>query len=179
MATGELDCPMEYQHQDAWCWAAVTAAVVNYYAGAGAVTQCAVASSVLGMPSCSGGPCVRWGHPLCNDEEYPLQGSLAHYGHFASYRPGPAVSDFQKQQIKQVIMDEVAAGRPVCAQIDFGGGFLHFVLIRGFSFFPGGGNVMVEDPQLGYSEPEILDLIYNYKSTGTWINTYLTRPAGG
>ena len=157
-APKKLEFAMQRQQSGNWCWAAVTASVCTFYAGATAISQCQIATKYLGK-SCCLDPI-----PTACDQMFTLELPLKLEGHLAGpKRDGVLAFD--------EIVREVDAGRVICCHIRLAVAG-HFVAIIGYDV--DNREIIVSDPA-----PTPLSAHLPYKGaatfpTGTWDESYLT-----
>jgi hypothetical protein len=159
---------MPLQEQTLWCWAAVAAAVGNFY-GTGSWRQCQVAvASIPNFPNhpsgtfdccANAGPCNIYGF---------LDVALTSTSSFASKQStAAALSDVQR---------EIGAGQPVGLRLQWQDGSGHFIALRGWSTDAGGTQwIDVADPQTGLSVQRLSGFPGSYRTGGTWTHTYFTH----
>lgn len=154
-----IDFQMEVQERRFWCWAAVAVSIDRFYPGPHGVTQCDLASLVLGVP-CS--------QPRSNRPSR-LEPALATVGrHHEPTKDAWATAE--------EITREISAGRVLAALIQWRGGGGHFVAISGVQATPQGALVRVNDPRHGSSHSlPIGQLRSGYKGSGDWVATYFTE----
>jgi hypothetical protein len=130
---GELNnVAMEHQHEDQWCWAAVTQAVCQCFGDN--ASQEDIVSRTVSNPNCAAGP------DSC-DSPSPLRFALQTMGPLDSINPVMSFADEQQQ------IDVLA--RPLAVGIEFSGpsGTTgHYVLIKGFDTVGDISHVTVLDP---------------------------------
>lgn len=158
-----LDFLMQRQELSKWCWAAISVSLGRYY-GVARWQQHGVAGALMGF-DCSRfreEPRVR---ARCNkyamlDEALQLAGC---YSHWSPGRP-----TFER------IRAEIDAGRPVCLQIEWRRGGMHYAVVIGYD---AGGELYVEDPLHGPSVQPFEKFPGGYrKGGGVWRGTYWTCP---
>jgi peptidase C39-like protein len=157
-----LDLSVPLQEQNNWCWAATSDGVSHYYDASSTWTQCEIANTTLGRTDC----CGTGASGACNVAWY-LDQALTTVGDYDHWASGAAAF--------QVIDDEIDAKRPVCVRIGWSGGGGHFVAIGGYREFRG-QYVHVEDPWYGPSDVAYTTLVSAYQTTGSWTDTYWTKP---
>ena len=158
----QINLEIDDQGQPNWCWAAVTAAVLNHFRRTN-VKPCEVAAAFLGSTDC----CDR---PADFDQIQRLRDVLDHFGLLREPEQNALPDDD--------IRAELAAQRPVPARIVFGER-VHFVLITGLL---ANRRKVVLDPD-GPIERVLTDvemrLAFPSSSggeVGSWSNAYLLRP---
>lgn len=156
---------MPRQEQSLWCWAAVAVSVDHYFVPERTLRQCHVARRVLALDCCAN-------HSPCNVAER-LTTALTKIGREFTFVPNalpfPAVRE------------EIDAGRPVCALIQWYGGGGHFVAIYGYDHSAAG------HPLVHVADPLFADGLWYYASFctayqaghdglgprgGQWVETY-------
>jgi hypothetical protein len=159
----QLDLDIADQGQNSWCWAAVTAAVLNHFEKT-ALRPCDVAGVFFNAEDCCD-------HPEDFDTLERLRDVLPVFG-LLRFPERDALPD-------EEIAAELAADRPIPARVVFGNGRVHFVLITGLL---ANGNKIVLDPD-GAVERELsdVDLRFRFPSAdgpadGSWSNSYLVKP---
>jgi Papain-like cysteine protease AvrRpt2 len=163
-AEGKRTLPLSLQHQlqTNWCWAACASSASAFYDGTSTWGQCTVVNAELTQMSC----CDDGASGTCNVPWY-LDRALRRTGNFTSKQSGRASWN--------TVRDEIRAGRPVGARIGWKGGGGHFVMLTGYRSAAGVREVEVQDPWTGRSSLPIDVFATNYKNSGTWTHTYLTR----
>ena len=154
---------IERQAQTQWCWAAVGVGLSSLYDSAMPRRQCEVVSSEFGDDTC----CSHGAANQCNKPWY-LDRVLRRLGYLDSIIRG-AVS-YQK------VREEIETGRPVAIRVGWSGGGAHFLAIDAFNDH--GETLGIEDSWYGRSEVTFADLSFRYQQTGSWSDTFLTRPRG-
>ena len=155
---------VEPQQQSEWCWAAVTLAVEKYFNPASTLTQCSIANRVLGQKSCCGDQKEQ---AACNKLE-ELQNALASVNRLAAAIARPLRFTEVKQQID--------AGLPVCARIQWASGGAHFVVLEGYRVLPSGAqHVYVADPLNPSAEVDFEEFMLAYHGEGEWTGSYLVQ----
>lgn len=163
-ADGQRALPISIQHQlqSNWCWAACASTMAGFYNPATTWGQCKLVNAELNRPSC----CEDGGSGDCNLPWY-LDRVLQRSGNFGSKLSGRAPW--------ATLRTELDAGRPVGARIGWKGGGGHFVVLTGYRSAGDVREVEVQDPWTGSSTLAIDAFATNYKNSGTWTHTYLTR----
>jgi Papain-like cysteine protease AvrRpt2 len=157
-----LDLHVPHQQEDNWCWAATSDGIAHFYDHSSTWTQCAIANSALGLADC----CGKGASGACNVYGY-LDQALSIVGGFN--RENAAVAEFY------TVHYQIRAHRPLGVRIAWSGGGAHFVAIGGFRERPS-RYVHVEDPWYGPSDVAYATLVSSYQGTGSWTNTYWTKP---
>ena len=163
------------QLHDQWCWAAVGAAMGNYYQGSQngpnwpPYTQQEVASAGLGIypGTCQG---TSEDPPQCN-KSAPLETSLIYVGTFDRAVDGAPAT--------QSLRIELTAGRPFGVRLDTNSGTVtgHSVVIGGYQ----AGSVpmwQVCDPWGGFVSMIAVDQFpskYPHDRNTTWSHTFYTK----
>jgi hypothetical protein len=166
----------QQQQQNNWCWAAVTSMVSEFYHPSSRWNQCAVATATINQWRQSNGlNSVDCCDPKVAPTGYcnvtwgllpPLQIS----GNFASMSNGTI--DFAAVESQTLF-----GGRPVCVQIAWSGGGGHFIVVDGASVDGALADWLhVEDPAYGPGDYLYSDVATKYQGSGTWVNTFLTKP---
>ncbi len=163
-ADGKRALPIKVQHQlqTNWCWAACATSASAFYDPGTTWGQCTLVNAELGQTTC----CDNGASGSCNVPWY-LDRVLTRTGNFTSKKSGTASFE--------TIRSEIDAGRPVGARIGWRGGGGHFVMLTGYRKAGGVREIEVQDPWTGRSSLPIDVFATNYKSSGTWTHTYLTR----
>jgi hypothetical protein len=73
------------------------------------------------------------------------------------------------------VESEIYVGRPLCVRTAWSGGGAHFIAIIGYDAAEG-RFVTVADPISGVSVWDFKTFHTAYKHTGTWTDSYYTRP---
>jgi Peptidase_C39 like family len=123
---------IEHQHQDQWCWAAVTQSVCQYFGNI--TTQEDIVSQTVNNPGCATAP------DSC-DFPFPIQFALQTMGRFDNQDGVLSFTNIQQQ------IDNLA--HPVAITIAFNGPLgptNHYCLIKGYSVVGGIPHVTVLDP---------------------------------
>jgi hypothetical protein len=150
---------IELQERDLWCWIALAASVRGFYQASSPVTQCTLASHLLGRSCCDAGACDVGGRP-----ETALR-AVDHYG-----------SSVARAAASAELRSELAAGRVAGAFIAWrGGGVGHVLAISGVRPSPDGAWLQVDDPW-DASRLHVLASLFaaGFKHLGTWQTTYWT-----
>lgn len=154
------------QSTQVWCWAAVTAMVVNY--NGGSISDCQVVSDTLNLPCCGGGlpQCFTAGTLQAMQQEMMRFRGLRSY---LANRPLTLPE----------IQGEIDNGRPVV--IAYNGSFVgHVVVLYGYD---AGGNLYIHDPFWGpaFVVPYAVALQYqSQQQTLVWGQTiYGIAPSNG
>jgi hypothetical protein len=158
---------LEPQQQSNWCWAAIAVSLARYY-GVGEFTQHQVALAVLGTRQVHEEQV--YGESVSPDRFNTialLEDALQYVGCRASWTPGrPELRD---------IVAEIAAGRPVCACLQWRTGDAHYVVLTGC--LAETGELTVEDPLQVHSLQKFDAFPGVYRSAGTvWRGVYWTAP---
>jgi hypothetical protein len=163
-ADGKRALPFSLQHQlqTNWCWSACAASTSTFYDPASTWGQCPLVNAELEQSTC----CEDGASGACNLPWY-LDRALRRTGNFVSVSSGRAPWT--------TLRAELDAGRPVGARIGWRGGGGHFVMLTGYKSTSGVHEVDVQDPWTGRSTLNVDEFATNYKSSGTWTHTYLTR----
>ncbi|MFN0103635.1 MAG: papain-like cysteine protease family protein [Bryobacteraceae bacterium] len=151
---------MRPQEMDLWCWAAVAAAVAEYFSPASPPTQCSIATQVKDTNCCPGAR-------VCDEAAF-LEDALTAVGHLRDDHAG--FPSFER------IREELRNGFPVGVRIGWFGGGGHFVVITGCrESGPGEQIVMIADPR--YSESTWLydEFVHAYHSAGECTHTYFLK----
>lgn len=158
-----LRMKMPRQSQPLWCWAAVAAALHNFYVGAsGPVwTQCRVAGRVLGVHSCCQAPAD------CNQARGLRQVLVALNMHR---------SDIEGPTNGATVVREIDSKRPLAARVLWDGDVGHFVLIAGYQRLGDDLRVVIEDPQTGTGTAMLsaIQRVGGYRGA-RWTHTYFTK----
>jgi hypothetical protein len=165
-----LNFIMQRQVLPKWCWAAISVSLGHYY-GTRRWQQQDVASALLGF-DCSRFedlPDVR----VRSDECAMLDEALRLAGCYSHWSPG-------RPTFKR-LRTEIAAGRPVCLQIQWYRGGSHFVMVTGY--YADTCEIYIEDPLHGPSVQPFDKFPDSYRALGgVWGGTFwtclppLTRP---
>jgi hypothetical protein len=153
---------VQHQLQSNWCWAACAVSTSGFYDSATTWGQCTLVNAELDKPGC----CEDGASGDCNIPWY-LDRVLRRTGNFGSMTSGRASWS--------TVRAELDAGRPVGARIGWRGGGGHFVMLTGYRSAGKVHEVEVQDPWTGRSTLGVEVFANNYKSSGTWTHTYLTR----
>src|SRR6202521_391800 len=160
VAPGSAHLEFELWHQlmTMWCWAAVSSAIGNYYAGTELWTQCSVASLVRGKKCCPT-------NPVCNKGN-SLKLALMDVGHLNRMFARPlSVADIQAQ---------IDRRHPVGVRIARYNNGGHFIVIDGYSVSNDGELISVEDPWTGSHDVVYHELVTAYAGKGSWSHAYVT-----
>jgi hypothetical protein len=157
----------ETQIQDNWCWAAVSISIADFYKTSG-WTQCTLAKTVFPY-DCCGADGAKVGPGGCN-RPWNLDEPLTTVGHY-DHRVDTTVTYGD-------VSTEIGLDHPLGCRIVWKSKSAHFVAIIGYSMDLSGIEwVDVGDPAFGLSQVPYSDLVSNYRSNGTWTNSYYTLPA--
>ena len=162
-----LDYASQPQEQDSWCWAAVAASVSAFYTAGSGLTQCAVATQLIGalaqVNCCSTPlPCI------CNNGA-KLSDALKVTENY--------VTDASGSMTFADIETEIDAKRPIGCCISWGDSSdkNHFVAIYGYDSAT--QDLYVGDPQYpGIQTVPINVLLAGYLNLGSWTWSYRTGP---
>jgi len=167
-----LDFTMIDQEHSLWCWAAVSESVAKFYTHRSPLTQCQIATEVIGDNAncCGNGDC---------NTDMQLELGLRETKNFKKIER----KALEWEDVVAEILDE----RVICATIDWDtsdrDGPCHFVVIFGYSIGRTSGvkKVYIEDPvdAQGMRFMEFEEFKTNYVCTtlgrgGTWIESFLT-----
>jgi hypothetical protein len=163
-ADGKRALPISVQHQlqSNWCWSACACSTSEFYDAATTWGQCKLVNAELGLAGC----CNDGASGDCNIPWY-LDRVLRRTENFGSMMSGRAPWG--------TVRAELDAGRPVGARIGWRGGGGHFVMLTGYRSTGRVHEVDVQDPWTGRSTLAVDVFATNYKNSGTWTHTYLTR----
>lgn len=146
------------QEESEWCWAAVAVSIDKYFNPGSPLTQCEIASRVIGHDCCNNGI-------SCNDAETLIQ-ALRAINRWKRTVNGPVPFQLVKQ--------ELDAGRPVCARIKWKDGYAHFVVLVGYEVLSSGAvHVDIADPWNPSTTVDFDHFATAYFGDGTWADTYL------
>ena len=158
-----LDLVLQRQELSKWCWAAISVSLGRYY-GTTERRQREVAAALLGFD------CSRFGEEpevresadayAMLDEALQLAGC---YSHWSPGRP-----TFER------LRAEIDAGRPVCLQIEWLRGGMHYAVVAGYD--AEAAELYVEDPLHGPSVQPFEGFPGGYRKGGFWRGTYWTCP---
>jgi hypothetical protein len=153
---------VERQQRDQWCWAALTHGVLGAYRKA-PPAQCDVATRFFQRDCCHDGGAENTPQILTE----VLDRFKLRHGDVLGGSLAPAA-----------VRSEIAAGRPICIQIEWTDGRAHVVGIGGY--VDGGDGrfyVLVSDPGTGGNPIEVPADSFVYLGGG-WAWTFRTRPPG-
>jgi hypothetical protein len=154
---------MQHQCQSEWCWAATTVSVSAFYDPHTSWTQCGLVNAEKGLTTC----CSNGSSDDCN-MPHRLDRSLKRASVLDHKQDGPAGSD--------VIRQEITAGRPLALRVGWESEGGHFAAIVGFKS-AGEQWVAIADPWFGAWDGPVSTLTRGkYQGSGTWSDTYFTRP---
>jgi hypothetical protein len=150
------------QSRSSWCWAAVAMSVHRFWVPDSQVTQCEIASRVLGRPCC--GDDVE-ASPACNVQT-GLGAALDAVGHGAGrYRAD--------SQLACSLLD---ARRPVGIYIEWSATAGHFAVLCGYALPATGLEFMLADPRYGARPVSATELAEGrYRGSGKWTTLYPTQ----
>jgi hypothetical protein len=160
-----LDIVVPQQIVDNWCWAAVTAALEEFYDVQPRRAQCRIVSDVLGTGSC------------CPDGVDIIRCNVPH-------APQPALRDLFETRVEapagtsfSFVESEILAGVPVLANLGFSDGRVgHLVIITGFFHGADDINLIVQDPYTGEESAEpIRRFRRKFRDKGRWRASYKLR----
>ena len=149
--------PMDRQLRGRWCWAAVAFSVEKYFNPATTMSQCSIATLVLGMRCCVPP------NPACNIAG-SLEAALNRVNHLTAPRTGPVDYD--------AIEAQLVAFRPVPVRVEWPGGSAHFLVISGCRVVGGIEIVELSDPLFGPSTYPLSRFARAYRGIGRWTDTY-------
>ncbi len=145
------------QEKTQWCWAAVAYNVNHYYSAASPWTQCTIVQAVQNREPCCLDPS---GFDECNQPNY-LDLALKAVG--CPYRTETGALSFE------AVETEIAAGRPVCAWIQWPDQTGHYVIVAGCRTMTSGEReVWVLDPRIGPFFHDYKAFCTAYRSSGEW-----------
>lgn len=155
-----LQFTMQQQTQSNWCWAANATSVSIFYTPSSAWTQCKVANACQNKTTCCSNPsgCNQYGYlNLALEKTSNFNGMITGTITFAQ------------------IQTEINAGRPIGTRTAWSGGGAHFLCIIGYAVISGTNYVYLDDPIYGASCVTLSSFTTNYRGSGTWTHTYLTK----
>jgi hypothetical protein len=151
---------IESQQKSEWCWAAVAVSIDKYFNPNSTRTQCQIAERVLNAQNCCNAAADN-----CNQPATLIE-ALQKINRWSRTLDRPLRFD----EIRQ----ELDAGRPVCARIQWTGGGDHFVVIAGYEVLRSGAlHVFVEDPVNPSSTVDYDEFKTAYYGDGAWVDSYL------
>ncbi len=170
-----LDFQMEPQKRSRWCWAAIAAAMGQFYQTS-RWTQDQVAGALLGF-DCS----ALEGAQSDQDSEAALLGQsdaynvnrkldealkfTNSYSHWSLGKPL-----FERIQL------ELDAGRPPCVRIEWYNGGAHYIVVVGYNAHT--QEIFIEDPRAGFSRQRFASFPREYGNDGgVWTETFWTVAA--
>ncbi len=169
-----LNASIEHEVPSNWCWAAVTSAIVSFYASSRQIGQvlspCQVATNCWAGYQCC--PAPTDSHDPRN-KPFGLEGALNGASADFSYLAGDAIAgniDFDS------VAAEIDGGRPVCALISWDGdtsGVGHYILIVGY--VRDGQKLYVLDNENGDGLWLFKTVCKGYHTNGTWDTTFKTQ----
>ena len=155
-----LPFTMQRQTQSNWCWAANATSVSIFYTPSSGWTQCKVANACQNKTTCCSNPSG------CN--QYGYLNLALEKTHNFNRMIGGTIPFSQ-------IQSEINAGRPIGTRTAWRGGGAHFLCIIGYAVISGINYVYLDDPIYGPSCVTLSSFINNYRGSGTWTTTYLTK----
>ena len=159
-----IDFEVARQEQSNWCWAAVAVSVAHFFDDSSQWLQCSLVNAELRQSEC----CINGTSSTCNKPWY-LDRALRRTENFHTWSSGRiSASD---------LIDQLAQGAPVAVRIGWNGGGGHFVAISECMGSQERRFVVVQDPWSGKSTCEYREFAENYKGSGRWTHTYLTKGA--
>ncbi|MCR8557261.1 hypothetical protein KXD93_06395 [Mucilaginibacter sp. BJC16-A38] len=158
------DFPIQQQQMSQWCWAACTAAICAFYQDSPVPTQPELEATLNHKPSCAFGPLTDFCNDTCN-----LADALTEVGHL-----NQAYDDVLPVD---TVVNELAAQKPVCCQMDIPGIGGHVVIIVDARQSNSQVMLQVADPANGQIIPMLYEeLRDNYRGGGgTWNRSYTTN----
>ncbi|HMF77510.1 MAG TPA: papain-like cysteine protease family protein [Bryobacteraceae bacterium] len=155
------------QTGDNWCWAAVGATISRYFRPDLAMTECDVATHVLGPNCCQAVP------PPGTDVPAALQDVLS-IQEIDALQDTMAGEVLEFDRLRKQIVD---ASLPVCVRIGWSGENRgHFVIICGCPISPSGEQwVDIVDPFFPDSVIRYDHFVSSYQDAGEWTDTFLLR----
>jgi Papain-like cysteine protease AvrRpt2 len=162
-----IEFAMEPQCHSNWCWAAVAASVAAYYDQGTYRRQCKIANEELQRTDCCDWPC---GADVAFDVTNVFASPLNRVGCFRR------LARFKRATPAQVL-EELAAGRPVCVRTVWPEGGAHFLTIVGcWCDADGTPMLALDDPFWGRSEYGHEQFSKHYQLLGgKWNDTYYTK----
>jgi hypothetical protein len=156
--------PIQQQQMRQWCWAACTSAISNFYQDGSPLTQAQLEAAMYTKPFCASGPLTESCDDTCD-----LATSLGYVSHLAEA--------FDNILPPDRVVQELAAGRPVCCQMNIPGIGGHGVVIVQAIQSGGRTSLQVADPGSGQINPMYYeDFRDNYLGGyGTWDKSYTTQ----
>ncbi len=138
----DLEIKTQPQTKEQWCWAAVSASIINYYEDTN-FKDCNIASSAFNINCCTNSS-------VCNQQNsISFIGNVIERNSFASSKVMPGIVS------KKRLIREIDEGDPLILRVEshFGG---HFIVVSGYIIYEDTitGNqmmkVMIKDPMWGY-----------------------------
>ncbi|CAN7324124.1 hypothetical protein ELH58_10355 [Rhizobium ruizarguesonis] len=159
---------IQRQEQTNWCWAAVSATVVQYYHNETYWKQCDIVTEALKEDACFGDASA----PHIN-KQWELDKALSIVGCLKMMT--------DKNVPEEVVFHEIAERRPLGARIHWKGGGGHFVVIRGW--FIGEDDALwyvVEDPVKNGGGTRTMpaakfEKAFGRLGHGSWSHSYFVR----
>lgn len=151
---------MQKQTQANWCWAATGASVAKYYDANSSWTQCLIANGQIGRTDC----CGVGASTDCN-----IYGSLSDAFQRTGHSNGSSGGTKSFAQIET----EILGGRPLGIRVAWTGGGAHFIAATGTE-----DNSLVWVSDCGSGTTSLVDydtLRLNYRGSGSWTHSYLTK----
>ena len=159
-----VEFAMQKQEQSNWCWAAVAVSVSHFFDVESLWEQCSLVNAALAQKTC----CANGATRTCNRPWY-LDRALRRTSNIHTWRSGSmSFADLAEQ---------LAHGSPVGVRIGWKGGGGHFVVVGKCSDREDRQFVVAHDPWSGTSTCEYQEFKNNYKGSGRWTHTYLTKQA--
>jgi Papain-like cysteine protease AvrRpt2 len=146
-----------------WCWAAVASAIAGFYPPHPRITQCSIANSQIPNNNCQ----TKGGSKRCNIPQ-PLEGPLCIVGHLDQKIPNPTNPS--------QIISKTESSQPICVRIGWEGRSGHYVVIKGYvGTDPENMYLVISDPAYGECITPYKIFKCQYKSLGSWTDTYFTK----
>lgn len=165
---------LDLQRKENWCWAAVTASIVNFLDKSKSLSQCEVVNHCFSRHAARGKPpdCCREGESKACDQPFSLSDALEDMGLRVVRCNFPLTLRETRQQIE--------SGVPVALRIEWNGGGAHFVVITAVGPEHADGEdstwIRVADPNdQAASYIPFGKLRDKYKGDGRWTYSYLVR----
>jgi hypothetical protein len=193
-ARKSLDFKIEKQEQPEWCWAAVAVSVERYFDPDSELTQCELVTKVLRKDKDllkTGFKIPKSDSPCCSEQgccfdpdqcNYPaeLETALKEIHKWRNTldqleAPDGSLLSTGTLTFEQV-RREIDHGRPVCADITWGSGGGHSVVIRGYRLLSTGAcQLEVADPLNPSAVVDFVEFSKAYYGDGEWTETDLVQ----
>jgi hypothetical protein len=151
---------MQHQLESEWCWAATATSIDRFYNPSSSITQCQVVNHQLNRTDA----CANGYTPECNQPGY-LDEALGFLDCLDHVENSPVTY--------ATVVAQASLSRPLGIRVAWAGGGSHFLAATSYEQ---NHMLVTDDPVYGTSVVDYRTLLHGYEGSGTWTNTYFTRP---